>query len=93
MSEASQIIRITPAEGLDLQEKAKAGAPADVRRFTLYCAWRSIQADRVIPHKKKVKVFETICRGVDIELVKGDDIDAVAAALTPDVPPAGAARG
>lgn len=71
MSEASEIMRMTPAEGLDLQEKAKAGAPADVRRFTLLSAWKAIQADRFIPTKKKARVFSTICEGVEIEVIRG----------------------
>lgn len=94
MSEASEIIRITPAEGLDLQEKAKAGSPAVVRRFTLYSAWRAIQADRFIPTQKKQKVFETLCRTVEIEIVDGDDPTAIMDAMTPDDPLiVGAIRG
>lgn len=71
LDEASEIMRLTPAEGLALQEKVKGGAPADVRRYTLYAAWRSIQADRFIPTRKKPAVFKTVCRTTDVEVVSG----------------------
>lgn len=71
MTEAQEIMRLSPAEGLDLAVRAKAGAPSDVRAFVLYSAWRNLMADRYIPTKKKPSVFTTICKMVDVEIVNG----------------------
>jgi hypothetical protein len=70
-NEAVEIMRMDPSDGLALAEKAKGGAPADVRKYVLYSAWRNLQADRFIPTKKKPHIFQAICTNIAVEVIHG----------------------
>lgn len=64
-------MRMGAADALAVAEEAMTGAPAAVRRYALYGAWRTIRNDRFIPKPKKAAVFADLCASVHVEVVGG----------------------
>lgn len=69
MDLAGEIMRATPTAGAALAEAALRGAPADVRRYTFYAAWRGIVADRGVPRRRRAPLFRALVEAVEIEVV------------------------
>jgi|WetSurMetagenome_2_1015567.scaffolds.fasta_scaffold389315_2 hypothetical protein len=69
MEDARGIMRLSPSDGLALQEQARTGEPRAVRRFMLWSVWRQIQSDRMIPAKKKPVVFRQLSDAIEIVVV------------------------
>lgn len=65
MDEPKSIMRMSPAEGAELAEKA-VGSPAAARTFLFYSAWRTIQLDKAIPVKKKPTLLREIMKTVEV---------------------------
>ena len=66
MSEAADIMALSPEEGEALQGQLSSGGAPAARRYALWCAWRLIRVDKRVPIELRPSVFRDLCKNVEI---------------------------